>query len=339
MSSHAVPRARLEPLEKRTFFAVVNGLTGAYFHNANLTDAAGTRVDANVNFDWAYGSPAANIQADTFSARWTGQVQAKSSGTYTFYTTSDDGVRLWVDGKLIIDRWQNQSATEHAGTIALVGGQRYSLKLEYFENTGRATARLRWSGPGVLKEIIPSSHLFTETTTTTAPATPSGLVAMAKSSSAIVLEWNDVANETGYKIERRRDGTTDPWTQIATVGANVARYENGGLASNTTYLYRIRAYNAAGNSAYSPVAWATTPNTPLPPPPPPPPPPAGQTPFKGSPFSITKTAITTIQAEDFDNGGQGVAFNDTTAGNLGGAYRSTAVDIAATTDTGGGHLV
>src|SRR5688572_27521001 len=154
--------APIEPLEKRTLMAVVNGLTGAYFHNASLSDAALTRVDSTVNFDWAYGSPASNIQADTFSARWTGQVQAKSTGTYRFYTSTDDGVRLWVNGKLMVDRWQIQAATEYSNTISLVAGQRYSLKMEYYENAGRASAKLRWSGPGVAKEIIPASHLFTE---------------------------------------------------------------------------------------------------------------------------------------------------------------------------------
>ena len=57
-----------------------------------------TRIDPTVDFDWGTGSPAAAIGADTFSVRWTGQVQAPFSGTYTFYTVSDDGVRLWVNG-------------------------------------------------------------------------------------------------------------------------------------------------------------------------------------------------------------------------------------------------
>jgi hypothetical protein len=71
----------------------------------------------------------------------------------------------------------------------------------------------------------------------------------------------------------------------------------------------------------------------------PPPPPGGQTPFKGTPFAVNVGTATTIQAEDFDNGGQGVAFSDTTSNNQGGAYRSTAVDLQATSDAGGGYNV
>ncbi len=110
----------LETLEGRRLLAVVNGLTGAYFHRADLTDPAMKRVDATVNFDWGSSSPASNIQADTFSVRWTGQVQAKSTGLHTFYTSTDDGVRLWVNNQLLINRWRNRSATEYRESISLV---------------------------------------------------------------------------------------------------------------------------------------------------------------------------------------------------------------------------
>jgi hypothetical protein len=264
----------LETLEGRRLLAVVNGLTGAYFHRADLTDPAMQRVDATVNFDWGSSSPASNIQPDTFSVRWTGQVQAKSTGLYTFYTTTDDGVRLWVNNQLLIDRWRNQAATEYRESISLVSGQKYDVKLEYYENTGNANAKLRWSGPGVAKQIIPTSQLFTTTTdpVVVKPVAPTGLMATATSSTSIALKWNDVANETGYRIERRRDGTTEPWTQVGTTGANVTQFQNTGLLPSTTYLYRVLAFNSAGSSPYSAVAWTTTPATT----PPPPPPPAGQ---------------------------------------------------------------
>ncbi|MBI5383637.1 MAG: fibronectin type III domain-containing protein, partial [Verrucomicrobia bacterium] len=91
----------------------------------------------------------------------------------------------------------------------------------------------------------------------TAPAAPSGLTATAASACQINLAWTDNANnETGFALERSTDNAT--FTQIATVGANVTSYANTGLSTSTTYYYRVRASNAAGNSAYSATASATT---------------------------------------------------------------------------------
>lgn len=92
------------------------------------------------------------------------------------------------------------------------------------------------------------------------PAAPSNLTATAASKSQINLAWTDNAsNEDGFKIERCKGSSCTNFAQIATVGANVATYANTGLSSNTAYRYRVRAYNAAGNSAYSNIAGATTP--------------------------------------------------------------------------------
>src|SRR5204863_4036667 len=85
----------------------------------------------------------------------------------------------------------------------------------------------------------------------------SNLAAAAASSSQIKLTWTDNStNETGFKVERSTDGTT--YAQVATVGANVTSYSDTGLAAGTKYSYRVRATNAAGDSAYSNVTNATT---------------------------------------------------------------------------------
>jgi hypothetical protein len=136
------------------------GLTGQYFDNSNFTGTIMTRTDATVNFNWGLGSPASSIAVDTFSARWIGKVQAQHSQTYTFHVTGDDGVRLWVNGKLLIDKWVLQSATEWSGSIALVAGNKYDIKLEYYENQSAAVAQLRWSSASTPKAIIPSSQLY-----------------------------------------------------------------------------------------------------------------------------------------------------------------------------------
>ena len=116
-----------------------------------------SRTDPTVDFAWGSGSPAAAIGPDTFSARWTGQVEAPFSGTYTFYTVSDDGVRLSVNGVQVINQWNDHAPTEHSGTIALTAGQRYAIQMEYYENGGGATARLLWSHASITKAVVPAT--------------------------------------------------------------------------------------------------------------------------------------------------------------------------------------
>jgi PA14 domain len=136
------------------------GLSATYFNNMDFTGTTVSRVDPTVDFVWGSATPAATIGADTFSVRWTGQAQPQFSETYTFYTQSDDGVRLWVNGQQIVNNWTNHSTVENSGTIALAAGQRYDIRMEFFENTGDATARLLWSSPSVAEAVIPSSRLF-----------------------------------------------------------------------------------------------------------------------------------------------------------------------------------
>ncbi|WP_158623742.1 PA14 domain-containing protein [Corallococcus llansteffanensis] len=120
-----------------------------------------TRVDATVDFDWSLGSPSNAIAPETFSARWTGEVLAPVTGTYVFETTADDGVRLWVNDTPLVDKWFPQSATSYSGSIVLQAGQRYALRMEYFENGNAAVARLRWTPPGATGlVVVPSSQLF-----------------------------------------------------------------------------------------------------------------------------------------------------------------------------------
>jgi hypothetical protein len=135
-----------------------SGLRGDYYDNADFTAFKLTRTDATVNFNWGSGSPSTVMGADTFSVRWTGQVMAQFTETYTFYTTSDDGVRLWVNNQPIINNWTDHGPTENSGTIALTAGRWVEIKMEFYENGGGAVATLSWSSPSRPKEI-PSSRL------------------------------------------------------------------------------------------------------------------------------------------------------------------------------------
>jgi glucose/arabinose dehydrogenase len=139
--------------------ATGTGLSATYYDNIDLTGPTVTRIDPTVDFNWGTGSPAPSIGANTFSARWTGQVQALVTGTHTFYTQSDNGARLWINGVLIVNNWTDRGPTESSGTISLTAGQRYDVRMELYEKTGSALARLLWSAPGLAKGVIPTGQL------------------------------------------------------------------------------------------------------------------------------------------------------------------------------------
>lgn len=140
-----------------------NGLIGQYYNHLNFRGNFLTRVDLNLDFNWDQGSPSPLIAPDTFSVRWTGFVVPAYSENYTFYTNSDDGVRVWVNNKLVINRWVDQAPTEVASTpITLKAGQKYPIKVEYFENQGGAVVQLIWSSHSQAKEIVPQTSLFSQ---------------------------------------------------------------------------------------------------------------------------------------------------------------------------------
>lgn len=202
-----------------------DGLAAAYFADPSLGTDVLDRIDATVNFDWKQRSPDPAVPADGFSARWSGHVQAQTSGAYTFSVTADDGVRLYVNGQLVIDQWQplapligdanldgvvnaddisqiaqyaaygkkttghtwaegdfdgnglvdgddisliaqartwlkSQTPATYTATVNLTAGQMNDITLEYFDNTGLASAKLQWQATGVPLQVIPQSQLY-----------------------------------------------------------------------------------------------------------------------------------------------------------------------------------
>jgi len=138
------------------------GLSGSYFNNTTLSGTAVlTRTEA-IDFNWGSGSPGTGVASNNFSVRWTGTVLAPTTGAYRFQTQSDDGVRVWVNGVQLINNWKDHSATTNtSSTINLVGGQRYSVTVEYYEKGGNAVIRLRWLPPGTSSYVaVPRTSLF-----------------------------------------------------------------------------------------------------------------------------------------------------------------------------------
>ncbi|MEO7033585.1 MAG: PA14 domain-containing protein [Polyangiaceae bacterium] len=142
---------------------------GEYFNRFDKTvtsipaawTVTATRTEPNIDYDWGSGAPGpVGIGVDAFSVRWTGSIIPTKTEALTLYTVTDDGGRLWVNGNLVIDHWQDQGPTEYAAApINVTAGTPVLFRFEYYENSGGASARLRWSSPSIPKAAIPAGSL------------------------------------------------------------------------------------------------------------------------------------------------------------------------------------
>lgn len=125
--------------------ATFRNLKGEYFDNDKLQGAPKvTRNDLQLAFDWGNGSPDPALPNDHFSARWMGQIVPEKSGDYTIALTGDDGVRLWIDGKLLVDDWSEHAPHTTQAPLHVEAGVPLAIKLEYFESSGQASVQLGW---------------------------------------------------------------------------------------------------------------------------------------------------------------------------------------------------
>jgi subtilisin len=212
---------------------------GEYFNNANLAGdpliVQDDGINNSLNFTWGANGPSSAcnlaIFADYFSVKWTRRVDF-AQGVHRFTVSADNGVRLWVDNVLKIDRWTDTAGTNTADVQ--LSQDEHDIRLEYFENVGSAAVSLSW------ERMLP----------------PTNLTTVALSAVEIKLNWADNSNfEDGFKIERWNGSS---YSQIKTVGANVREYIDPGLTPSTTYSYRVRAFTSGGDSAYSNESSATT---------------------------------------------------------------------------------
>ena len=160
------------------------GVFGSYFENDDMTDHGSdtyglsteskpyTRMDSTIDFNWNGGRPVPapsttmkkDIGPSYFSVRWRGMVRPLYSEVYTFSIAVDDGAKLWVNDLLVIDHWYSR-CSEVDGTIALMAGTLYPMKLEYKQVVGNASAHLSWGSRSQGKVIVPSTSLYSNTTT------------------------------------------------------------------------------------------------------------------------------------------------------------------------------
>ncbi|NVO84118.1 PA14 domain-containing protein [Hymenobacter terrestris] len=123
------------------------GLTGTYYRGQNFERAVLTRIDDQLDFEWKKRAPAPGVPAAHFSVRWTGFLEAPVTGQYTLHLTVDDGVRLWLNNKLLFDSWKDQYFTKGQARVRLEAGQHYALRVEYYQNALDSRILLTWQRP------------------------------------------------------------------------------------------------------------------------------------------------------------------------------------------------
>ncbi|SFE92970.1 Fibronectin type III domain-containing protein [Chitinophaga sp. CF118] len=198
-----------------------------------------------------------------YALKFSGYINIPTTGSYTFYTASDDGSKLYIGGSaetnLVVNNNFVQGTTERSGIKILTQG-RYPIFITYFQQGGGQTLSASYAGPGISKRLMADSVFGNPKMTATTlpmPATPNGPTALALtalSSSRIKLEWNDNSTtETQFEVYRAVNDSSS-FKLYATIGANStaqATFADSSLFANVTYYYKVRAKNEGGYSVFT----------------------------------------------------------------------------------------
>jgi beta-glucosidase len=134
-----------QPLSKLAKASAYESLSAAFYNSSDLTGApALKRNETTIDYDWKSNLPATGITSDKFSVRWTGIIKPAKSGPYVFATRSDDGSRVKLDGKTIVDNWRDQAAHSEASTVTLEANRTYQLIVEYYNAKGDASMQFAY---------------------------------------------------------------------------------------------------------------------------------------------------------------------------------------------------
>jgi len=222
------------------------GVRAQYFKGMALEgDPLLTRTEGAINHDWGSGEVAAGL-SDSVSARWTADLEAPSTESYRLTTTSDDGVRLWLDGRPLIDNWTDHGTTNDTATVSLVAGQVYSLRMEWYDNTGGAVAQLSWESPSIPRQIVPQGWLQLPLRAT-GPTPAHGAPHAAQN---VLLQWLAGEEATNHDVYFGTDAqavagadTTAAGIYRQRLAADTTTYDPGNLEWGKTYYWRVDEVN------------------------------------------------------------------------------------------------
>ena len=241
------------------------GIKGEYFGNVDLTgDPALVRIDPGINFAWGTDGPGAPLPGSGYSVRWSGNLEAAFTETYTISVYGDDGVKLWFNGELVVDKWfgQESGSPRYGVKVALEAGQKYPIVMEYFFSAGSAAAELGWAGPHTPEQIVPAGAL----SPLLAAHSPNPLHNAANVPQTPTLDW-----KAGEKAAQHDVYFGDDRAKVAgatTADADVYQgrqaleettFEPGQLDWNKTYFWRVDEVNEAdADSPWAGNVWGFT---------------------------------------------------------------------------------
>ena len=251
----------------------LGGITYSYYNNFTASNLATlpSLTPTSTGFLPNISLSPATATTD-FAFKFQGFISIPTTGSYTFYTASDDGSDMYLGGfdsaHLIVKNDFLQGVTQRNSVAINLTAGTYPLYVTYFQQGGGFSLTASYKGPGISMQTIPNSAFQNPNASATtfalpaAPSTPYNVTATALSATKVGLTWTDSsATVTSYQINRSIGDTTH-YILFTTVAAGTTSFTDTGLFSNQTYYYKVVAAGVGGNSVSSKTVTATTPDVP-----------------------------------------------------------------------------
>lgn len=208
------------------------GLKGEYYTGTNFEQKVFTRIDPQLNYNWRGRSPAPGLSESYYSIRWTGKLLAPTSGVFRFYAKVDDGIRIWVGNKLVVNSWQLNDSKDFSGSVTLEAGHFYDLRIDYFNDMLEGEIYLYWQRPDAKKtslnpfntpdELITSQYLFQKPSPTRISSTKTPPLAAPKPPVAVVKTQKKIIPPTRVAKTIPKPALSSPLAKPVTTSVPVS---------------------------------------------------------------------------------------------------------------------